>query len=344
MRGDHDEAAVSTAIVAVVIAAVVVVGGVGAYVVFVVPGSGQGQPTQTGGTTQSTTQTGFTTSSTYVTTSTSSPSSQGTKTTTTAQTTQSTAPPPTTQSSETSTQETSSTATTSETSATSETTTSEYSTTTMECTSTSATSSGSFDYNMAPLLDAFSAMSVTNTQIVSGSTYTMQYTYQVTATSGSGQDKIYTVVTTGGYVSSSAVTFQYRADGTVISAEVNGVDMTPAALTYWTSAMAPYIFELMFLQDPSMYTSMLPIHSTGQESVTLGPTTMTVTDYEMNSLPYTYVICGSSITISAFDLKAGKVPQNSASLLVLYHFAEQASSGGQSAEVDMTMQVTSVAV
>jgi hypothetical protein len=134
-------------------------------------------------------------------------------------------------------------------------------------------------------------------------------------------------------------------DGTVLAINEAGQNLTGSiAQQIATSIFAGFEAYNSAGAQLSAYTSASYFHSTGTSSVTLGPTTMTVTNYEANTLPVTVTYCTGSTTFTAYALSVGSPPGTNTPLITLEHFAGTSTDNttGKTSTIDYTLQITSI--
>lgn len=174
-----------------------------------------------------------------------------------------------------------------------------------------------------------------NTVYVSSTTYKIDMNIVETSASG-GESIAYTVwILKNGTISA----IYYSVEGTT------GFNLTGSeAQSSGVGAFAGFIAQIEASQELNIYTASNYFHSTGTSSVTIGPTTMTVTNYAANTLPVTVNNCnGTSTTLTAYALSVGTPPSASAPLVTYEHFAGTTTeSNGQIETFNVVIQVTSI--
>lgn len=297
--------AIGASLLAIVIVVVVAVAAGGIYFA-----------TQTGGGSSNTTQT----TTTQSTTSTTGPTQTTSHTTTTtAQQTTSTTPTHTTTT--TSAQTTSSTLSTSSCSST--------------YTSTSTTTGAAQTVqSILPFFQSLKGMEIVYNGTDNGNSYNLdsQYTVIYADTSaGVTTYKVYISFNDGSSVANATAWVQ--SNGNVLALEIAGFNETGAvAGEALVSFMSAFTLESNYLGYVEVYTGS-SFHSTGTSTVTLGPTTMTVTNYQANSLPETYTECGYTGSLTDFAMSVGTVPGTSITLVTNLHVS--GTSNGDTGDFDI---------
>jgi hypothetical protein len=116
--------------------------------------------------------------------------------------------------------------------------------------------------------------------------------------------------------SSQHLTIWYPPDGNATQVEANGYNITGTQATdFAIGYMSPFYAFISFqgTQLTALLGSNLKI--VNQTSVVLGPTQMTVTTYEPQTLPLKVNYCSFSATFNSLVLQAGTVPGTSFDLL-----------------------------
>jgi hypothetical protein len=136
-----------------------------------------------------------------------------------------------------------------------------------------------------------------------------------------------------------------KSDGTVIAVYSFGQNFTGAqAAGVLEGSVAIFGIELNFQNLLSEYTSPIHFHVINTTTVTLGPTTMQVTNYGANSLPLALTYCDTTTNITAFVMQVGTVPGTSTTLITVMHFAGTTKTdGGGTTTEDFVLKVVSLA-
>jgi hypothetical protein len=150
-------------------------------------------------------------------------------------------------------------------------------------------------------------------------------------------------------LTANGYTVKYTAwvqkDGTPTAVYYSGQNYTGLyAQTYFEAAMATYSIETTFTEPQVLpaLTSPLFSHQSGQATITLGPTSVLVTDYTANSLPLNINECGFSGQFTRFSVQTGVVSGNPQTLLTGLNLTGSFNSGGTSQNADLTFHITSL--
>ena len=183
----------------------------------------------------------------------------------------------------------------------------------------------SLNYNGTSGGESFGFTESYSTIYVSSTTYKVNLTF-----AGSGQD--------------TTMTMWVLKDGTVLAVNTAGQNLTGTmAEGIATGIFAGFLAEINAGDQLRTFTSASYFHSTGTSSVTLGPTTMTVTNYAANSLPMTVAYCEGSTTLTNYSLSVGTPPGTNIQLITLEHFAGTTTdSTGKTTSIDFTLEITSL--
>jgi hypothetical protein len=134
-------------------------------------------------------------------------------------------------------------------------------------------------------------------------------------------------------------------NGTAIAIDIAGENLTGSE----ASGMSVGLFSGFILQiqedaQISLYTGQSFFHSTGTSTVTIGSTSVKVTNYAANTLPETISSCGTNTTLTAYSFAVG-TPQGAGAPLVTYeHFAGSDIVNGQTTTFSYYSQVTAITV
>ena len=108
---------------------------------------------------------------------------------------------------------------------------------------------------------------------------------------------------------------------------------------------AGFTAEIQAGSELSQYTASPGFHSDGNSTVTLGPSTFTVTNYVANSLPLTEAACGATTVITSFNLSVGEPQGSGYELVTFIQFdASVTGSGIPTSAVGYVIQIVSVTV
>ena len=253
----------------------------------------------------------------YLATQTGSNSSTTTSQSTTSHTTTQTSTP---------TQTTTTTHTTSPTQTTTATTPSSTTTTsfsTYSCSSSStSTTTGQTQtvQSILPFFQSLKGMEVVYNGTDSNGSYNLDSKYTVIYADTSGGVTTYKVfIDFNDGTADENATAWVQSNGNVLAVDIGGFNITGStAGQTLVGFMAGFTLESTYLNTLEVYTGSY-FHSTGTSTVTLGSTTMTVTNYQANSLPETYSECGYTGTINDFAMSVGTVPGTSVTLVTHLH-------------------------
>ena len=195
--------------------------------------------------------------------------------------------------------------------------------------------------NFAPLFSSFSAMSMTETINSNGTTESIASSYTVQSHTGSGSSATYVVMvsqTTGGNTVSGTAT--YQGDGTVQSITFQGQTLPgTVGSSLFNAWMTSFVLELNVQNTYQTYLSFANIAKVNQTSISIGPSSTTVTNYKANNTPFTTTSCGYTFTINSLAIQLGQVQGSSYGTLVTYE-AFNGVSGG--APLNYALQITSI--
>jgi hypothetical protein len=190
------------------------------------------------------------------------------------------------------------------------------------CPTSTATTQKTKIPNIDRLFGNFSSMSVeykfteTNSS-GSPNSVSMNSSYIVT-----GQPTInsvqYYVVSVNSTIGGSPqhLTIWYPPDGNATKVEENGYNFTGTQATDFAFAYMASFYALISFQTTQLNALLgSNLKVVNQTSVTLGPTQMTVTTYEPQTLPFKVNSCSFSATLNSLVLQAGTVPGTSFDLL-----------------------------
>lgn len=216
----------------------------------------------------------------------------------------------TTASSSTITTRTSSSTTTATSSSSSRATSSPTSSSTSAVTTTcTTTSTGLPSLNMAMFFGNFSEFATTAVVTANGTAESENVSYTVLGTSASGPITIYNVnLTLVSNLLNEVYNFQYASNATILSMTADGVSVPSYEYPSLSTLMFSFTFNYLggsFFETIDSSPFLSQVNTT---QVTLGPTTMTVTNYSPSSLPFTASFCGSVVaTFTSFEFQVGKV-------------------------------------
>jgi len=135
-------------------------------------------------------------------------------------------------------------------------------------------------------------------------------------------------------------------DGTAVAIDVAGFNLTgSSAQGAIVGAFAGFELQIQADAEINAYTATNFFHSTGTSSVTIGPTTVSVTNYAANSLPETVTYCGSSPnTLTAFSFSVGTPKGSSSPLVTNENISGSDVVNGQTTTYNYVLQVTSITI
>jgi hypothetical protein len=228
---------------------------------------------------------------------------------------------------------------------TSSATTSSTSTSCTTSTATNSTENAAIGLEFVQLAQTFSRASITLGENTTSGLVVGSYAYGLDYASPTGSLTTYKmtfILTVDGFGLSA--TGWVLSNGTILATEVGSQNSTGLSavdnLTVYGSAF------IVLVAYNSSTTGLVPtadIHATGQMNVTLGMVTMTVTDYQADSLPLVYSDCsGDTYTLGTFALQAGTVPGTNFTLLTYLDMQGTEESSGLSQPLSLVLQVTSI--
>jgi len=135
-------------------------------------------------------------------------------------------------------------------------------------------------------------------------------------------------------------------NGTALAVDELGNNETGAAGQQLVGNLfAGFTAEIQAGSELSQYTASPGFHSDGNSTVTLGPSTFTVTNYVANSLPLTEAACGATTVITSFNLSVGEPQGSGYELVTFIQFdASVTGSGIPTSAVGYVIQIVSVTV
>jgi hypothetical protein len=107
-------------------------------------------------------------------------------------------------------------------------------------------------------------------------------------------------------------------NGTVIAVDIAGQNFTGAAAAAHVGVLTFSFPNIYFYgADIEAYLALPGVHQLNQTSLTLGPTTLTVTNYGITS-PSSFCNGSGLLVDNSFLIQAGKVPGTTATLVTLW--------------------------
>jgi len=205
----------------------------------------------------------------------------------------------------------------------------------------------------APLFGNFSQMSVslqTNSSsaistISPAGALTLVSSYRVVATSGSGSAEVYQVSVNQQVLGSTneTLTAWVQADGTVNDVSFLGQNVTGAEGTgTFAGFMSAFTIELQEHDNLTEFTSSPGFHIVNQTTVTLGPSTLNVTNYEAATAPLALATCAGSLAISSLAVQTGTLPGSPFTLVTYENLQASIQTSSGSSDTGFTLKVLSV--
>ena len=162
---------------------------------------------------------------------------------------------------------------------------------------------------MIPLLQAYSALSLTFNGVSGGQTFNETSSYSTNYVSSTTYSISLTtsISSNGGTPQSSTSTIWILKNGTTIAVDEDGYNLTGTeGVAITTGFFAGFYEEVDIGGQLNTYTASSYFHSTGTSTVTIGPSTFKVTNYAANTLPETFTTCGvGSTTLTQYTLSVG---------------------------------------
>ncbi len=173
-----------------------------------------------------------------------------------------------------------------------------------------------------------------------GNSVDVQYEYKVIATTSTGY-KVNFTLTSGG------TTIHYTAfalkNGTAAWVYYSGSNYTGIqAFSLYFGAAAYLFIEQTFGLASSEFTLPAYMHVVNMETIMIGPTSVSVTNYATNSVPLNITTCDGSSDFTKLSIQTGKVTGVNLSLLTYMAMTGSFSTGGSTENVNITLQVTSL--
>jgi hypothetical protein len=202
--------------------------------------------------------------------------------------------------------------------------------------------------NVIPLLSSYKAMSITTngTTSTSGSSTTSPSSYSFIES----YNTVYESSTTYKVAISSieggqniTETVWVLKDGTAIAVNIEGFNLTGTeAQQSIAGVFAGFTLQIQADSYIALYTSSNYFHSTGTSTVSIGPTQVSVTNYQANTLPETISGCGQTSTLTAFAFSVGTPKGANLPLVTYENFAGNEIVNGQQENFAYVLQVTSI--
>ncbi len=205
---------------------------------------------------------------------------------------------------------------------------------------------------MATIVNEYSAMAIGFSSATTGnssgppSSGTYSFTSLGPATvNGSTYDKIaFNITATGSNTPGENVVAYVAQDGTFAAAQAQYSGQTQN-LTSSEAQSFGFIADFFGLVTDSSYISTLFIsggnlHAANSSTVTYGSTSMPVTTYSPNSVPYTETYCGVSANIGSIKIDLGSLSGGT----VLTEFSVASSSSSTSSLFDSTFSLNLLSI
>jgi hypothetical protein len=173
---------------------------------------------------------------------------------------------------------------------------------------------------------------------------TLVSSYQVVGTSGSGPAEVYQVSVNQQVPGSmnETLTAWIQANGTVNNVNFLGQNVSGSEGTdTFAGFMSAFTVELQEHNNLTEFTSS-PFHIVNQTTVTLGPSTLNVTNYEEAASPVAFSECGISVAISNFVVQTGTLPGSSFTLVTYENLQASSQTSSGTANAGFTLKVLSV--
>ncbi len=133
-------------------------------------------------------------------------------------------------------------------------------------------------------------------------------------------------------------TAYFAMNGTIIQVVTNGQTLSGYMAFTALAAFIPFFIEATFAGYQTLYTGSSFVSVQNHTTVQLGPSSVSVTNYKANNLPFSISNCGYTSTVTKFSLQIGQVNGVNYALLTFADF-EGTSQGTSYA---FTLQITSV--
>jgi hypothetical protein len=131
-------------------------------------------------------------------------------------------------------------------------------------------------------------------------------------------------------------------NGTAIAIDTEGYNITgSSANEFLLGEFAGFSTEIAYGNQLGIFTATSYFHSTGTSSVTIGPSTFTVTNWAANNTPETINSCGFSETLTTYNLSEGTPKGSTYPLVTSMTLAGTDSSGNT---FDFVITLTSITV
>jgi hypothetical protein len=207
-------------------------------------------------------------------------------------------------------------------------------TTSVACSSTTNSTNGELNLNtVTDLIGNFSAMSFSVSYSNGTSSFNLTESYNVQNHTNSNGITIYGVDLDIGFNGSNyVISTLVASNNTILSLSFNGTQLPTQEYSFFVGLMVGFTFDLIGAGPFSYLVTEGDLSVINTTSVTLGPTTVSVTNYQPSTLPYTYSDCGSSITMSKFEVQAGQVSGTTYGTIITY-LSFQGTTNGQTESI-----------
>jgi hypothetical protein len=185
-------------------------------------------------------------------------------------------------------------------------------------------------------------MAMSATVVANGSNTGINASYIVNSVSTVGSLQSYNIAMNGSLGSpqgtlQNTADFVYLSNGTITSITLNGQNGSLYGFGIITALLVPFYLEFGLNAIMGYMTSDLAQVNTTK--VTLGSTTLSVTNYDLAHTPFTSNECGVNTTINSGSVQVGKVPGSNFGNLLTYVGFTGIIPGGLSSVV---FRVTSI--
>ncbi len=170
----------------------------------------------------------------------------------------------------------------------------------------------------------------------------MVSSYQVVGKSGSGPAEVYQVSVNQQVPGSmnETLTAWVQANGTVNDVNFLGQNVTGSEGTdTFAGFMSAFTIELQEHDNLTEFTSSPASHIVNQTTVTLGPSTLNVTNYEETGAP---VALASCVAISSFVVQTGTLPGIPFILVTYENLQASVQTSSGTANTGLILKVLSV--
>jgi hypothetical protein len=198
--------------------------------------------------------------------------------------------------------------------------------------------------NLSRLFEVFRQMSLNFSANVPGQNASFTDSYSVIYRSAT-TFKVNVSATLHG-ISPSPFTMPFttwvRTNGTVVAVEYSGQNMTGTSAAQFNMAyMAGFSGEMGYTDLAASELAQF-LHETTKGTATFGPTTMNVTDYAANSLPFSTSGCGQTATYTEYSLQVGSIPSSPLRLITFLSISVSTQDSLSSTSLSEILKLISV--